>query len=68
MSGFDLARANELAAENPKVDSALLNRLDAALTALEQVGITGTPSYGITSPYEWRRLEAIQRDRQELQD
>jgi hypothetical protein len=60
MSGFDLDRAKELALENPNADAAALKRLDDALTALDRAGATGTPSYGLASPYEWRRLQASQ--------
>jgi hypothetical protein len=63
MSGFDLSRADELAAVNPKADSVQLKQLDDALTALDEAGVTGMPSYGITSPYEWRTLDKIRSDR-----
>jgi hypothetical protein len=63
MSGFDLVRANELAAENPKADSAQLKQLDDALRALDEAGVTGMPSYRIASPYEWRGIDKIHNDR-----
>ena len=52
MSAFDLDRAEELAAVNPKVDRDQLKQLDRALAALSDAGVVGTPSYGIASPYE----------------
>jgi hypothetical protein len=63
MSGFDLTRADELAVVNPKANSAQLKQLDEALTALDEAGITGMPSYGIASPYEWRSLDKIRSNR-----
>jgi hypothetical protein len=64
MSEFDLARAEELAAGNLKVDPDQLKRVDKALTALREAGIVEGPSYRIASPYERRRPDVLPHTRQ----
>jgi hypothetical protein len=68
MSGFDINRAETLATENPGVDTGQLRQLDDALAALDATGIKGAPSYGLVSPYEWRRLEASHSDELKTQN